>query len=53
MREETKKVWTKPQLIVVVRARPEEAVLLGCKTSLGAGPSAFPCTAACQASFNS
>ncbi len=48
MREETKKVWTKPQLIVVVRGRPEEAVLLACKTNMSGGPSAFPCTSRCK-----
>ncbi|MBN2317497.1 MAG: hypothetical protein JXR49_00375 [Acidobacteria bacterium] len=26
-----KKKWEKPQLIVLVRSRPEEAVLLACK----------------------
>ena len=29
--ETTKKTWTRPQLIVLVRSRPEEAVLLACK----------------------
>ena len=27
-----KKVWEKPQLIILYRARPEENVLAGCKT---------------------
>jgi hypothetical protein len=27
-----KKTWTKPELIIVVRTRPEEAVLDLCKT---------------------
>ncbi len=28
-----KKTWIEPELIVIVRNRPEEAVLSGCKTS--------------------
>lgn len=28
----TKRPWTRPQLGVVVRSKPEEAVLVGCKT---------------------
>ncbi len=38
---EKKKVWTEPELIVIVRNRPEEAVLVGCKDwmSSGTGPS--------------
>jgi len=28
---EGKKTWVKPELIVLVRSRPEEWVLLGCK----------------------
>ena len=27
-----KKVWDKPKLVVLVRAKPEEAVLVSCKT---------------------
>ena len=36
-----KGVWVKPELIVLVRNRPEEAVLANCKTlgSLGPGGS--------------
>ena len=30
---ESKKVWVKPELIVLVRSKPEEAVLVGCKTT--------------------
>jgi len=29
--DENRKVWQKPELIVLVRSKPEEAVLLGCK----------------------
>ncbi|MCX6844806.1 MAG: hypothetical protein NTX53_21290 [candidate division WOR-3 bacterium] len=36
---ESKKEWHKPELTVVVRGKPEEAVLGGCKT---VGPSAGP-----------
>jgi hypothetical protein len=57
--EMTKKVWQTPQLVVLVRIRPEEAILLVCK-----GPTAFaggkhirngscwinsPCMNACEA----
>jgi hypothetical protein len=34
---ESKKVWVEPELIVLVRNKPEEAVLEGCKASVGAG----------------
>jgi len=30
-----KKAWEKPRLIVLVRGKPEEAVLLFCKTFFG------------------
>ena len=34
-----KKQWQKPQLVVLLRSKPEEAVLTACKTaSLSAGP---------------
>jgi len=36
-----KKPWEKPELTVLVRSRPEEAVLTGCKTSGGGGPQAL------------
>ncbi len=29
-----KKQWTKPELIVLVRSKPEEAVLTNCKSAL-------------------
>jgi hypothetical protein len=28
----TKKKWTEPELIVLIRSNPEEAVLTGCKS---------------------
>ena len=38
---ESKKAWVEPELIVLVRSKPEEAVLAGCKvfteTNYGAG----------------
>ena len=34
-----KKAWFKPALIVLVRGRPEEAVLTACKTGTDVGPS--------------
>ena len=33
-----KKQWTKPELIVLVRSKPEEAVLAACKVRPGNGP---------------
>ena len=33
-----KKVWQKPILIVLVRSKPEETVLVACKTSAHTGP---------------
>ena len=35
---ENKKAWVTPELIVLVRSKPEEAVLEGCKTAAGDGP---------------
>ena len=32
---ESKKVWVEPELIVLVRSKPEEAVLISCKASWG------------------
>jgi hypothetical protein len=42
--ETEKKQWTKPELIVLVRSKPEEAVLTTCKGGT-AGPAAddFAC----------
>ncbi len=33
-----KKPWQKPELIVLVRSNPEEAVLIVCKNASAAGP---------------
>ena len=30
-----KKTWQAPQLIILVRSKPEEAILTGCKTESG------------------
>jgi len=38
MDEPTTRAWSKPELIVLVRSRPEEAVLGVCKTSTSYGP---------------
>ena len=35
----TKKTWSKPELIVLVRGKPEEAVLAGCKLDFPTGVS--------------
>ena len=39
-----KKVWEKPRLVVLFRGRPEEYVLVACKTHLVQGPAVNPCT---------
>jgi hypothetical protein len=49
-----KHAWKKPELTVLVRSRPEEAVLAGCKTLGQSGPVKNHCNAAtgsgdCQA----
>lgn len=36
----SKKEWVTPELIVLVRSKPEEAVLAGCKRSGAVGPGA-------------
>lgn len=36
------KEWTSPELIVLVRSKPEEAVLIGCKTDNIHGPTIAP-----------
>ena len=40
MDEPTRRAWCRPELIVIVRSRPEEAVLMACKRGSGgpAGP---------------
>jgi hypothetical protein len=37
---ESRKAWVTPELIVLVRSKPEEAVLLGCKRYGAVGPGA-------------
>jgi len=32
---ESQKMWVKPELIILVRSKPEEAVLGSCKTTTG------------------
>lgn len=58
----TKKSWAKPQLLVLVRSQPEEAVLDSCKNfdaSGGPGTSALNCgvvnvvCVACELPFSS
>jgi hypothetical protein len=36
-----KKEWGTPELLVLVRSHPEEAVLIGCKISPFGGPATF------------
>ncbi len=38
MDTQTKKEWQKPQIIILVRSNPEEAVLTACKNSDFSGP---------------
>jgi hypothetical protein len=35
---EMKKIWEKPKLIILLRGRPEEFVLAGCKMANSTGP---------------
>jgi hypothetical protein len=42
---ETRKQWRKPALIVLVRRKPEEAVLVGCKSGGEIVPVNWPCNA--------
>jgi hypothetical protein len=44
---ERKKKWIRPRLILLLRARPEENVLLACKGSIMSGPQR-PGNWACQ-----
>jgi len=49
-----KEKWTRPQLIVLGRSAPEEAVLAVCKTGQTSGPDLGNCdkTATCSRSAN-
>ena len=38
MGESTRRAWSRPELIVIVRSGPEEAVLSVCKTEAAVGP---------------
>jgi hypothetical protein len=38
MDEQTRKAWSRPELIVIVRGGPQEAVLAGCKAHGASGP---------------
>lgn len=59
MEEPTRRVWSKPELTVLVRSGPEEAVLASCKGNGVGTPSAGTrfdgcwsftgCTALCEA----
>lgn len=44
--EGNRAAWEKPELIVLVRNRPEEAVLAACKVQHGTGPAKNHCNAA-------
>ncbi len=62
MKSQTKKEWATPELIVLVQSKPEEAVLVACRSTaaLRAGPldlysSCVPgsCNAACESRITS
>jgi hypothetical protein len=59
MQKQKKKEWTSPQLVVVGRGMPEEAVLVACKTALlpAVGPNGHICSPlshpVCQDAFAS
>jgi len=40
--EKQKKTWEKPALVVLTRNKPEEAVLLACKSNNQGGPHGYP-----------
>lgn len=46
-----KKTWQAPQLIILTRSRPEEAILTGCKVYGGGGTASSPVNfeVACEA----
>jgi hypothetical protein len=44
---ESKKAWVTPELIVLVRSKPDEAVLEACKGAASGGPSEFYAGDAC------
>jgi hypothetical protein len=50
-----KKTWTVPELIVLVRSKPEEAVLTGCKVTdkTGSQNLAAACYQTCSSSCDS
>jgi len=39
-KQQAKKEWTKPELTVLVRNKPEETVLTACKRDMNGGPGA-------------
>jgi hypothetical protein len=45
---ETRKQWRKPALIVLVRRKPEEAVLVGCKMGSELAPTEACNTGTCE-----
>jgi len=48
---ESKKTWVTPELIVLVRSRTEEAVLLACKVYEGPGVDPYNLDDCCQNSL--
>jgi hypothetical protein len=47
-----KRQWQKPELIVLVRSKPEEAVLGWCKAWSWSGPGMGKCTPECKLNLN-
>ena len=64
MTQKSKRAWSSPELIVLVRGKPEESVLAGCKNAAGAAtekgsqndcfsPPQTTCGVPCQDVFSS
>jgi hypothetical protein len=48
MNEPTRRAWSRPELIVLVRSTPEETALSGCKTAAQSGDSVITNTTCTQ-----
>ena len=53
MDEQTRKAWSRPELIVIVRGRSEETVLTACKNaSVSTGPGTNSSNTVCHMGFD-
>ncbi len=50
--EQNKKEWVKPELYVLLKSRPEESVLVGCKTEIEAGAPTRRSLSNCTTSYD-